>query len=107
MTGLAIRVALIHCKSNVIVRERSIASDSKSFSTATIRVRRGKERISTFRTEEVLFVICSFSESLIIEGYKSFIDDRGFTRITPWSKILTKCQLTSADNYDLAHLMII
>ena len=54
MTVLAIRVPLVHRESNVRIFEDSISREAP---VAGCRGGRGKEGISTFRTEEMLFVV--------------------------------------------------
>jgi hypothetical protein len=75
MTSLAVGVALVDRELDAIFHERAVSFNSEAFGLWHCRVTWGKKRIATFGTEEVLLVICTFSEGDIVERDETLVDD--------------------------------
>lgn len=90
MARFAIWVTLVHCEANIVVFKSSVSSDVQFSSGSVVRFvnARGKEWVTAFGTEEMLFVVGSFTERRIIESYETLIDDGGLAVIAARSEVL-------------------
>lgn len=72
MTCFTVWVAFVHCEPDVIIEvEFAITRDSQP----TAPGRRGEERVPTFRTEKMLFMIRPLSQRLIIKRNKPLVNN--------------------------------
>ena len=91
MTCLAIRMSAIHRKPDFvsILVDRNVectVSLDRNFIVGAfgggLGDGRGKERISAFGTEEVLFVVSAFAEGGVVERDEAFVDNGSFAMVT-------------------------
>jgi len=90
MACFTVGVALVHREPDVIIEvEFAITSERQP----TFPGRRGEERVPTFRTEEMLLVICPLPQCFVIKRNKPLVNNSRFTVITAWRKVLVRVRI--------------
>lgn len=83
MTILAVRMAVVHDELDPVVRfELSVARETAWGTT------RWKERVAAFGAEEVLFMVCAFTELFIFQGDVVGVGDSGLAVVATRSEVL-------------------
>lgn len=86
MALLAIRMAIVHDKLDPIVRlELPVARETARGAT------RREERVTAFGAEEVLFVVCAFTELFVFQSDVVGVGDGGLAVVATGSEILCVC----------------
>jgi hypothetical protein len=85
VTRLAVRVALVHRETNIVINiELAITRDRQP---ATPR-RRWKERVPTLRTKKVLLVISPLSQRIVVKRDEPLVNNCRFAVIATRHKVL-------------------
>lgn len=91
MTRLAVRVALVHRETNIVINiELAITRDRQP---ATPR-RRWKERVPTLRTKKVLLVISPLSQRIVVKRDEPLVNNCRFAVIATRHKVLVVIEMT-------------
>ena len=88
MTSLAIRVALVHRETDVVLRARGERAVACECARRCTWLRRWEERVSALGTEEVLLVVRSLPQLGIVERDEPLIDDHRLAVVAPRRELL-------------------
>ena len=88
MACLTVGVAPVHGEPNVIISIHSELAVTGKCARRCPRGGRREERITALGTEEVLLVICAFSELLVFQSDVVGVGDSGLAVVTTRGKVL-------------------
>lgn len=91
VTRLAVRVALIHRETNIVVKIELAITRNRQPATPT---RRREERVATLRTKKVLLVISPLSQRLVVKRNEPLVNNRRFAVIATRCKVLVVIKMT-------------
>lgn len=114
MAGLAIRVSFIHCETNVVVLKFAVAFEGDATSGGAVgdlAINAGSQKwVSALGAEEMLFVVCAFSELRVIKCDEALVHNCRFAVIALRGEALeSSCEQAAIPGRQQAntHLMII
>jgi hypothetical protein len=80
MAGLAIRVSLVHRETDIVVLKFAVAFEGDATSRGALGDlainARSQKWVSALGAEEMLFVVCAFSELRVIKRDEALVHDR-------------------------------
>ncbi len=83
MARLAVRVALVHRESNIVVRVRRERTIARERARRRARGRRREKRVAALRAKEVLLVVRPLPQLGVVQRDEPLVDDRRLAVVAP------------------------
>lgn len=100
MARLAVRVPAEHGEPDAgVVRKVAVAADRHAGGARGARGGGREERVAALGAEEVLLVVRSLAEPVVVERDEALVDDRRLAVVAPWREYLPPHHINTISPY--------